>query len=102
MKIEALETNTTTQEQIKKLTEAMQQVLLEKNRRYGDSALSPRQIFSKVSAGEGIKLRLDDKLGRIINSQELRINDIADLIGYLFLLLIAEGATENDLLKLID
>ena len=43
--------NTTeTQEKIKELTGAMQDLLLYKNKKYGDSALSPKQIFYKGDA----------------------------------------------------
>jgi hypothetical protein len=62
----------------------------EKNRRYGDSALMPKRIFSKLPCDEGIKIRLDDKVSRIINSGEVRKNDVADLMGYLCLLCISK------------
>lgn len=53
-----------------------------KNTKYGDAVLNPLEIFcGKCKAGQ----RLDDKLGRIKNSKELRKNDVADLIGYLVL-----------------
>lgn len=80
----------------------MQTVLLEKNKRYGDSAISPKQRFSKLSGSEGIKIRLDDKMNRIENSGELRTNDVCDMIGYLFLYLIAEGVEKEEILNLID
>ena len=66
-------------------------VLSEKNKRYGDSALSPRRIFFKGSSEEGILIRLDDKYSRISNSSELRTNDLFDLFGYLILLSMAKG-----------
>lgn len=66
-------------------------MLLEKNRKYGDSALNPVRIFSKASPIEQIKDRIDDKLSRISNQQGDEDEDpTRDLIGYLFLLLIAE------------
>lgn len=40
-------------------------MLIEKNRKYGDSALKPQRIFSKASAVEQIKVRIDDKLSRM-------------------------------------
>ena len=91
-----------TQDKIIELTQAMQTLLLEKNKRYGDSAINPKQVFSKLNASEAIKIRLDYKLSRVINSEELRTNDICDLIGYLFLLLISSNVTENDIINLID
>jgi len=91
-----------TQEKIKILTQAMQDVLLEKNKRYGDAAIAPKRRFSKLDAVQGILIRLDDKMNRIEESPELRTNDVCDLIGYLFLLLIAKGVTKEEILKLID
>ena len=65
-------------------------LLIEKNRKYGDSALNPARIFSKASNIEQLKVRLDDKLSRIKNAQDDEDEDvIADLIGYLVLLTVA-------------
>ena len=91
-----------TQQQIKALTNAMQKVLLEKNRRYGDSAMNPLGVFSKLSAQDSIRIRLDDKLKRVQNTANPRTNDVCDIIGYCFLLLISIGATEQEILALID
>lgn len=75
---------------IKSLKE-IEGILIEKNEKYGDSALSPCRIFSSCNNIEGILVRIDDKLSRIKN---LGIYDnsedtIDDLIGYLILLKIA-------------
>lgn len=67
-----------------------------KNRLYGDSALSPLRVFSKLSPEEGIFVRLDDKLSRIKNAESLRKNDITDLMGYLILLCKQKGWTFFD------
>lgn len=77
-----------TQQKIDRLFFNFSEFLKEKNRRYGDSAISPLQIFSKVDASNQICNRLDDKLNRIKNSSELKKNDIADLFGYTALLMI--------------
>ena len=63
-------------------------LLKEKNKAYGNTALNPTNIFSKLSASEAICARIDDKLARIKNKG---INDetedtVDDLIGYLLLL----------------
>ena len=63
-------------------------LLKEKNKSYGNTALNPPNIFSKLDSTEAICARIDDKLSRI---QNRGINDktedtIDDLIGYLFLL----------------
>ena len=66
-------------------------MLIEKNRKYGNSALEPQRIFSKASAVEQIKVRIDDKLSRMKNQQNDEDEDvISDLIGYLILLKIAK------------
>lgn len=91
-----------TQERIIELTDAIKELLLEKNKRYGDSAISPKRRFSKLDATQGILIRLDDRMNRIKSSDELRTNDISDLIGYLFLLLISKGVTSGEIKKLID
>lgn len=90
----------TTAEKIILVSDGMKELLLEKNRRYGDSALNPRNIFSKTSSDEQIRVRLDDKLSRVMNSDTLRKNDVSDIIGYLVLLAIANGWT--DFTDLID
>lgn len=57
-------------------------VMQVKNKRYGNAALCPLGIFSKNSSSSGILTRMDDKLMRIKNSEEVRKNDLIDLIGY--------------------
>ena len=65
-------------------------LLLKKNKAYGDTANNPPQIFSKLSAKEGILARIDDKLSRIKKIGFDNPNDsedtLKDLIGYLMLL----------------
>ena len=63
-------------------------LLKEKNAAYGNTALNPTNVFSKLSSSEAICARIDDKLARISNKG---INDetedtVDDLIGYLLLL----------------
>ncbi len=81
-----------TQTHIKIVCEDIKNLLLEKNRKYGDSALNPNRIFSKADAVEQILVRIDDKLNRIQKGAGLLANDedvVNDLIGYLVLLKIA-------------
>lgn len=80
----------TNQEKIEKVCDALKIFLLEKNKRYKNSALEPINIFSKLPPEEGIKVRIDDKLKRILNcdTNNLRKNDIIDFMGYLSLLCI--------------
>ena len=92
-----------TQQDIILLFDNFKDFLLEKNKRYGDSALNPIQVFSNESAEEQIRARLDDKLRRIKMSQSsggLRKNDVADCFGYIALLLISKGWLEFE--ELVD
>ena len=80
---------TETQAEIAKICDNIKELLLYKNERYGDSALSPCRIFSKSNAVEQILVRIDDKLNRIQKGLGLLETDedvIMDLIGYLVLL----------------
>ena len=71
----------------------IKRLLLEKNVAYGNSALSPIQIFAKAGAQEGIANRIDDKLNRIKNNQSyVGDNDLDDLIGYLILYKISQSS----------
>lgn len=89
---------TPTSELIMRVCSSIRDVLLEKNRRYGNSALEPVRIFSKAEPESGILIRLDDKLSRIKNSDELRKNDVFDLLGYLTLLCVQKKWTFDDLI----
>ena len=90
-----------TQQAIVQIFNSMRDVVIEKNRRYGDAALTPKQIFSKLDAGEGIKVRIDDKISRIMNSDgTVRKNDVADLMGYLALFSVSQNWL--DFSELID
>jgi hypothetical protein len=81
-----------TQLHISMICDDIKQLLLEKNSKYGDSALNPSRIFSKSNAVEQLLVRIDDKLNRIQKGAGLLAEDedvINDLIGYLVLLKIA-------------
>lgn len=74
----------------------IRELLIEKNRKYGDSALSPSRIFSRASSKEQLKVRIDDKLTRIANQEPDEDEDcIADLTGYLIIYKIAELREKN-------
>ena len=68
-------------------------LLLSKNEKYGNSALKPVTVFSKLNSAEAIKARIDDKLSRIANVglDDATEDTLDDLIGYLLLLKIANG-----------
>jgi hypothetical protein len=81
-----------TEDLIENVCSDIQQMLIEKNRAYGDSALDPVRVFSKSDAVEQIYVRIDDKLNRIKNKKVFAgDNDIDDLIGYLLLLKAKKG-----------
>lgn len=66
---------------------AVRDMLLDKNKRYGNSALEPLRVFSSASTDEQLRTRIDDKLNRIMNQQLDDDEDAeSDLIGYLILL----------------
>ena len=79
-----------TQVDIATVCDELKELLLEKNRKYGDSALNPVRIFSKASTLEQLKVRMDDKLSRLRNAQDDEDEDpTTDLIGYLILYKVA-------------
>ena len=81
------------EERVKKETDRIAKVLVEKNRAYGNSALDPLRIFSTADPVEQLKVRIDDKLSRLSRGGQSCNFDpedtINDLIGYLILLRIA-------------
>ena len=84
------------EEQVKNLANGIADMLIEKNKSYGNSALEPVRIFSKADSIEQICVRIDDKLSRIKNGCNFANEDtINDLIGYLFLLKIKLGEQKS-------
>ena len=76
----------------------IKELLIHKNRKYGNSALQPNRIFSKCSATEQLLVRIDDKLNRIMKGAGLLATDedvVNDLIGYLVLLKISMSSDKN-------
>ena len=77
----------------------IKELLIHKNRKYGNSALKPNRIFSKSSATEQLLVRIDDKLNRIMKGAGLLATDedvVNDLIGYLVLLKISMTSDQNN------
>lgn len=64
-------------------------MLIEKNRAYGNSALDPVRIFSKASNVEQILVRIDDKLSRLARGSAAGEDVEKDLLGYLVILRVA-------------
>jgi hypothetical protein len=71
--------------------EDIKTLLLEKNLKYGNSAVEPINVFSKLDNAAAICARIDDKLSRIANCglNDATEDTLDDLIGYLILLKIA-------------
>lgn len=91
---------------IEKVCDELKSFLKEKNKLYGYSALNPIKVFSKhikeenSQALNGMLVRLDDKIKRVMNAESLRENDVIDIAGYLILLCVENGW--NDFDKFID
>jgi len=82
--------------EIKLKISQVQQMLLDKNKAYGNSALEPLHIFNKGDASDSLCARIDYRLARIKNAG---LNDntedtLFDPCGYLILLMVA-----NDKIK---
>lgn len=81
---------TATQKEIRSVCGQIADTLVEKNRAYGDSVFQAG-FFSKASAEDRIKDRIDDKLLRLTRGDEAGEDVVLDLIGYLVLLKIARA-----------
>lgn len=87
----------TTSEKIRRRCDEVCDLLLTKNAAYGNAALEPIHIFSKLDSTEGLKQRIDDKLSRIANvGLNADTEDtLLDITGYLILLSIAYNEIHN-------
>lgn len=84
---------TPTQLAIREVCREVGDILVEKNRAYGNSALDPVRIFSEASPREQLLVRIDDKLSRIARGGAAGVSEdvVLDLIGYLVLLRVQDG-----------
>ena len=90
---------TNSQLEIAQVCDRVKDLLLKKNEKYGDSALSPVRIMSKAQNVEQICVRIDDKLSRIKSGAGLLATDedvVLDLIGYFVLLKVALDRDSKD------
>jgi len=69
-------------------------MLLQKNSAYGNSALEPLRVFSKADAAEQIKVRMDDKLSRLMRGQAAGEDALTDFVGYYILLMVLKRRAE--------
>lgn len=84
----------TTKEAIEAECDALKAMLVDKNAAYGDSATNPVRVFSSADPVEQLRVRIDDKLSRIVRGgmtmADGRDEDVVlDLLGYLVLYRIA-------------
>ena len=78
------------EQKVDKVLKDQKEILMAKNKAYGNSALEPVRIFSKVDAVEQLKVRIDDKLSRLAKGNDFADEDtVTDLLGYLVLLKVA-------------
>ena len=82
---------------IAQVCDDIKDLLLQKNAKYGDSALNPVRVMSQASPVEQILVRIDDKLSRIKSGGILEDDEdvVSDLIGYFVLLKIALSSSYN-------
>ena len=84
---EGKSTHIKTHDAIVAACDEVKELLLAKNKAYGDSAMSPLRVFSHANPEEQLLVRIDDKLSRIARGSEFSHEDtLLDLIGYLILL----------------
>jgi hypothetical protein len=79
------------QKKIKEVGKEVTNFLLQKNKQYGNSVFEPLAIFSKGTPQDSLRVRIDDKLSRLMRGNDSIEQDediVKDLIGYLILLLI--------------
>ena len=65
--------------------------LMGKNIAYGNSALDPLGVMSAADPTEQIRIRMDDKLSRLVRGRDAGEDPIRDLVGYWVLLQVAES-----------
>jgi len=72
---------------ITRVLNEMKELLMQKNRKYGNSATKPVRAFSKADPIEQLKVRIDDKISRIVRGGCEEDEDVVqDVIGYLVIL----------------
>ncbi len=64
--------------------------LMGKNAAYGDSVLDPVRIMSSADPAEQLRVRMDDKLSRLMRGHAAGEDALKDLVGYWVLMRVAE------------
>lgn len=91
----------TTEEHIEEVCNEICDMLIEKNRSYGDSAVNPVRIFAKgMTVEQMINVRIDDKLSRLVRGEQNVYSSTEDtekdLMGYLILKRVAGRVAEQE------
>jgi hypothetical protein len=78
------------EQEVRKVCDEIAELLIAKNKQYGNSALEPIRCFSKLDPIEQIKIACDHKISRLMRGEGNQEDTELDLMGYLVLLRIAE------------
>jgi len=82
---------------------SLAEFLIDKNKRYGDSALNPVRFHSEASPAEQIRVRMDDKISRMVRGSAGDEDVAKDYVGYWVLLQILERRQRDERqLSLLD
>lgn len=86
-----------TKDDIVRICDNTKNLLIKKNKAYGDSALNPLGIFGNGDAVVSLGARMDDKLMRLksLGMGKDSVDTLYDLHGYITLLIIAIERKEN-------
>lgn len=89
---------------LRETVETIVELLIRKNRAYGDSAMNPVRIFSKSTPLEQLKVRIDDKLSRLAygRQDEIKEDVVDDLIGYLLIFKMQNDKAAKELQKMMQ
>ena len=90
------------QEKIRKKCDQIRDLLIEKNKSYGNSVFD-RGVLFEVDPMYAIQARINDKLNRIKSKETyMSENDLMDLTGYLILLQVHIDEVNNKIKNSID
>jgi len=86
-----------TKNDIVRICDNTKNLLIKKNKAYGDSALNPLGVFGNGDAVTSLGARMDDKLMRLksLGMGKDSVDTLYDLHGYITLLIIAIERKEN-------
>lgn len=79
----------TFEQKVRRILTDVGDIVVARNKEYGNSALDPVRVFSKSDRMEQLKVQLDHKLSRIARGGDPGLDTLRDLIGYEVLYIIA-------------